>query len=253
MSRSRAERWVFLVVAVVLAAVFVRLGVWQLDRLTERRVANGLIEARMELPAAEVGAVASDPALSPDSMTWRHLHVRGSWDFDHEIVIRGQASRGTPGVHVVTPLLLGPDRGVLVLRGWLPAADGLSADLADARPDDRGLQIELEGLALASAAPSRIPPRTKRFAGAERLVLGTLSIEQASESIPYDLLPVFVLASQTAETPGAPRPLAAPAPSDGPHLWYAIQWFAFALISMAGAIAYVWTGRRSESPEGEGT
>ncbi len=255
MRNPRAGLWAFVVVALVAAAFFARLGAWQLARLADRRAESRLVAARMQLPPAGLDGSSRLEELPADSMAWRRLRLRGTWDFEHEVVIRGRASRGTPGVHVVTPLRLDPGWGVLVLRGWLPAADGLSADLAGARPGRRGrevevVEVEVEGLALAGEAPSRIPPRTLTFGSAEHLVLGALTIEQAAGSLPYDLLPVFVLLTDPSGFSGAPFLLDEPAPSDGPHLWYAVQWFAFALITLSGTVAYVRTRLRSTSSEG---
>jgi surfeit locus 1 family protein len=206
----------------------------------------------MQLPPAGLDGSIRLEEIPADSLAWRRLRLRGTWDFEHEVVIRGRASRGTPGVHVVTPLRLSRGWGVLVLRGWLPAADGLSADLAGARParGDREGVVEVEGLALADEAPLRIPPRTLTFGSAEHLVLGALTIAQASGSLPYDLLPVFVLLSEPSGLAGAPSLVDEPTPSDGPHLWYAVQWFAFALITLGGTMAYVRTRSRSTSSEG---
>lgn len=254
MSRPRFGHWTFLVVAVVLAAVFVRLGMWQLDRLDERRQANRIVEVRMKQPARDLAAAMREPDATADGLAWQSFHARGTWDFGHEIVIRGRANHGTPGVHVITPLMLEPDRAVLVLRGWLPAADGLSADLAGGRPADTDSEVDLLGLAVLPDPLSRIPPRKLRFAGSEHLVLGSYSIEQASEFVPYGLAPILLLATGELEdtAPGVPAPLDAPRPSDGPHLWYALQWFGFAIISLSGAALYVRTRRRSISPGLEG-
>jgi len=252
MRNPRAGLWAFVVVAVVAAALFARLGAWQLARLADRRAESRLVAARMQLPPAGLDRSSRLEELSADSMAWRRLRLRGTWDFEHEVVIRGRASRGTPGVHVVTPLRLDPGWGVLVLRGWLPAADGLSADLAAARPGRhaREMDVEVEGLALTGDASSRIPPRTLTFGSAEHLVLGALTIEQAAGSLPYDLLPIFVLLTDPSGFSGAPFLVDEPAPSDGPHLWYAVQWFAFALITLSGTGAYVRTRLRSTSSEG---
>ena len=252
MRESRAGLWAFLVVAVLATALFARLGAWQLARLADRRAVSGQVAARMQLPPTGLDGSGRLEGVSADSLAWRRLRLRGTWDFEREVVIRGRASRGTPGVHVVTPLRLGPRWGVLVLRGWLPAADGLSADLAGARPGQRGrdAEVEVEGLALAGEARPRIPPRTLTFGSTEHLVLGALSIEQASGSLPYDLLPVFVLLTEPSGLAGAPSLVDEPIPSDGPHLWYAVQWFAFALITLGGTAAYVRTRWRSTSSEG---
>jgi surfeit locus 1 family protein len=149
---------------------------------------------------------------------------------------------------VVTPVLIAPDRAVLVLRGWLPAADGVSADVAGARPDvsaDPAHYVDLDGVALPGERALSIPPRTRSIGGLDRLVLGTLVIEQASESLPYELLPFYVLAADRGSEAGAPVPVPLPEPSDGPHLFYAIQWFSFATIALVGAAVYYWTRRRT--------
>ena len=51
--------------------------------------------------------------------------------------------------------------------------------------------------------------------------------------LPYPLLPVLV--RQTPDSGLAPLPHRLPAPelSEGPHLSYAIQWFAFAAMTLA--------------------
>jgi surfeit locus 1 family protein len=250
--RAGRPGWMFVAIAVVLAAVFARLGVWQLDRLGERRAANRRVEARLALPAEDLSAALGAGVPAAD-LAWRHVRVEGIWDVTHEIVIRARALRGAPGVEVVTPLMYSPDSAVLVLRGWLPAADGLSADLASATPAGADLETRIEGLALMGEPPSRIPPRHRAFEDSERLVLGSLSVEQAAEPLPFDLLPVFLLASGSEGLPGSPVPVPEPALSDGPHLSYAIQWFAFALISLAGSILYIRTRRRSTKSEGDQT
>mgnify|MGYP000252356656 CR=1 FL=1 len=47
-----------------------------------------------------------------------------------------------------------------------------------------------------------------------------------------------------------PRLVEASPPSDGPHLMYAIQWFGFAAITLAGAAVFL-VGRQAQPPEGD--
>ncbi len=45
----RQPKWIIATVVVLaLAAVFVRLGIWQLDRLEERRLTNAVGETRLD-------------------------------------------------------------------------------------------------------------------------------------------------------------------------------------------------------------
>jgi surfeit locus 1 family protein len=56
------------------------------------------------------------------------------------------------------------------------------------------------------------------------------------------LLPVLLRRSDSATPLLQPVPL--PERSDGPHLSYAIQWFAFALIALAGSVALARSSQR---------
>ena len=62
------------------------------------------------------------------------------------------------------------------------------------------------------------------------------------------LAPVYIIADSPATLSPAPRRSSPPALDDGPHLNYAIQWFAFAGIAFGGAAALWWSRRRSAPP-----
>src|SRR5262249_8044896 len=94
------------------AAVMIGLGIWQLQRLAERRALNARIGVVMAQPPAPLpGAVSDLPDYTPVVAT-------GSYDFANEIVVRNRAHEQQPGVHLLTPLRLqGSDQAVLVDRG----------------------------------------------------------------------------------------------------------------------------------------
>ena len=251
MKRLDARSWGFAIVAILAIAVFVRLGAWQLERLVERRADNDeqtalASAARLELPGTT--------PVQADSVMWRRVRLTGTWDYDNEIVIRGRAALGSPGVHLVTPLRLEGSPAVLVLRGWLPAADGLSADLASARPAPDDLQrsdtVVVTGGVLPGESSSAIPPRFTRFEVGVHLVLGSLDLEAAQRDLEDPILAAWVMpdSSTYPAGDGVPRLVEAAPPSDGPHLMYAIQWFGFAAITLAGAAVFL-VGRQDDRQE----
>ena len=128
---SPLARRLTLLALVLVAALFVRLGFWQLGRLGERRAANqAAAQARAE-PPRELGVGAD---RRPEELNEHWVEASGAFDHSHEVVIRGQAFQGTPGVLVVTPLRLATsDSAVLVLRGFVPSADAVRADLDSLR------------------------------------------------------------------------------------------------------------------------
>lgn len=216
MRLDRRDR-VGLVVAFLVAAVCLRLGVWQLDRLYQRRERNATLFAARARPPLEVtGSVSADSAHD------RRLQARGVYDYGHERLWRARSFEGVPGVDLVTPLRLPDGSAVLVDRGWAPSPDAYHLDQTAYREADSAVVLGL-GM-LAPRARGDVDPATLR------------------DSLPYPLLP-FVLQQLPSDSPTVPRAAAllirwsSPELSDGPHLSYAIQWFSFALISVVGSLA----------------
>ncbi len=257
--RTRLGR-LLIVTALAAAILFVRLGVWQLSRLSDRRTLNKARESALSLGPVEIGYDSGEVLVPADSVLWRRVRVAGRWDPDHEFVLRGRAYLGTPGVQVVTLLRPVGSPGILVLRGWLPAADGVSADLTRGTIErDTGL-VQVEGLALPFERPGPIPRRRVGYPDRERPVFGTLDrasvATELDEPVAEWVLQVLPPAAHEGGFPGyqadtgsglnaaaAIRPLPAPALNDGPHALYAFQWFGFALIAVAGAILLPRAGR----------
>lgn len=212
-------------VALGIAALCVRLGFWQLDRLAQRRARNAQAAARLALSPLELGRGAGGgggggggDAAPGDSGAGRRIVARGVYDFAHERVRPGRSFEGTPGVSLVTPLRLPDGTAVLVDRGWVPSPDAFQVDQAAYREPDTA---RVEGLGVTPAT--------------------------ALDSFPYPILPVIV--RQEVPPPlavhGLPRRWPRPALSGGPHLSYAIQWFSFAVIIVVGTVALL---RRAADP-----
>ncbi|HEX6361511.1 MAG TPA: SURF1 family protein, partial [Albitalea sp.] len=74
------------IVVFVVAAICVRLGFWQLDRLDQRRERNAVLEARMEAdPVTLTGAIADTSGLR-----FRSVTAEGTWDGARSIVLPGR-------------------------------------------------------------------------------------------------------------------------------------------------------------------
>jgi surfeit locus 1 family protein len=231
MSRLTLRQWIFVAIVVAVAAACVRLGIWQLERLAERRASNATIRARLALDPVPL------PSAIPDPQAWayRHVTARGVFDAEREVLLSNRSLEGQPGVHLITPLWIEAiQAAVLVDRGWIPLDSSPREGRARFAVSD-AVQVtgiirlsqpepSLRFLADPTRAPGGSPVETWRF----------LHIASMQGQFPYPVLPFYIEATAPTTTSGLPKPDLVIDLSDGPHLSYAIQWFAFATISLVG-------------------
>lgn len=220
---------------ILAASLFVRLGIWQLARLEQRRAFNAHYLESRALPPLEL------PALGDlASMEYRPVMARGVYDFDHQIALRNQYHELELGYELFTPLILADGRSVLVDRGWIPAA-GNSGPAFWRAYDQPGEVAVLGTLRLGSARVEPAAPISTPGEAAARIDFwSVINIAQIDAQIPESLLPAYV---QLDPDPGRSEP---PIPSqvemdlsEGPHFSYAVQWFGFAAASVAGYAVYL--------------
>lgn len=235
--RMFSIRWALTtLLALAGTAVCIRLGIWQLDRLEQRRAFNAQVETmRAEEPLDLNAGVPQNVA----SMEWRAVSVTGSYDFENQIAMRNQYHDGVYGFHLITPLLF--DGGaVLVDRGWIPAE-------SDSVPeewrvyDEAGVvtltgQIRLgQGKPAFGGVADALPMDGTRLA-----VWNNLDVEKMSAQLPYPILKVFI--QPDADEADAVPPIAFQPVielTEGPHFGYALQWFTFATILFVGYPFYL--------------
>lgn len=209
----------FVAVAVVLAALFVRLGFWQLDRLAERRARSAELIARLAEPVTAFEQLR-------DTSGFRRATVAGTPDYEHDILYTGRSRNGSPGVYILTPVRRpSSDTAVIVIRGWVYAPDAATIDRARWRETRASFNGYVNSLPTDSPSPE---PR------ASERKLRHLSFHGVQELLPYPVSARYVVALDSASD-GAPARLTMPSVDAGPHLGYAIQWFAFAAIALIGA------------------
>lgn len=226
------------VLAAVLTVVFVRLGFWQLSRLGDRRAYNARVEARLRQPAVPPGAIPRDSAAAH----FRCVAVRGRYDYARQMVLTSRTRNGAPGVELLTPVrLAGTDTALLVDRGWVYSPDGVRADLARWREAD---SVAGTGYVVpfGSGRGSRVGQPT--LAG-HPAALRWVDRSAVAVRVPYPVYPfTVVLDGDTAARPPVPPRVPPPAPDEGPHRSYAVQWFAFAVITVAGTALFLMHARR---------
>ena len=221
---SRFKLGLFVTLAIIAAAVCLRLGVWQLHRLAERRARNALIVARLDSATVDLAGLPRDSAAAH----FRRVRVAGVPDYEHELIFATRTRQGSPGVNLLTPVRRpGSDTAVLVNRGWVYSPDGSTIDAG--KWHDRDSVFTGYAEEFPSTGGSAFTSRPN--------VIARLSYDVVAKTLPYPVAPMYVVALGTGATaPDQIARLTVPPLDEGPHLSYAIQWFCFALIAVAGGV-----------------
>jgi surfeit locus 1 family protein len=223
----------FCVLALVAAGVFARLGVWQLARLHEKVRRNASIATQQLAPAAQLASVPRDTARAH----YRKATVTGRFDYDHEVVLAARTHQGSPGVDLITPLRIpGSDTAILVNRGWVYSPDGASVDRRRWYERDTATitgYIEVYSMDDGVTNAARDPRMVRR-----------VSRSEVTSRVPYPLAPYYLVATSDSADGAHPARRELPALDEGPHRSYALQWFSFAAIALAGAGLVIARERR---------
>lgn len=219
------------VVAGVLCAGLVALGVWQVERLAWKSALIAQVDARLHTAPVAAPAPARWPAITREADAYRHVAARGRYRDDRATLVQAVTERG-PGFWVMTPLVT--DRGftLLVNRGFV-AQRGVVPP---------GGAASVTGL-LRLSEPGGAFLRRNDSAN-DRWFSRDVAAIAAARGIGR-VAPYFVDADAA---PGS----AAQAPVGGltvvrfanNHLAYAITWFTLAAMTAAGGVLLLREARR---------
>ena len=227
----------FTLVALVLAALFVRLGVWQWQR-GEERAAAATRFARGAETVLELGT--RDPGETP---LYQRIGVEGELDTIHQFLLDNRTFEGRAGYEVLTPLRRADAPALLVDRGWVPFT-GSRARLPDVtvtaggplRLTGRVAVLPSPGLASGRAAPAGTGPWPK--------VTSYPDMAQLAGALGQPLSSRILLLDPAAPD-GYVRAWRPPGLPPLRHFSYAVQWWSFALATL---VLWAVLSRRPQPP-----
>src|SRR6266545_2340916 len=79
-------------------ALCIRLGIWQLDRLEQRRGFNAQVEWAWAQPALDMN---HELPADISEMEWRAVKVTGKYDFANQVALRNQYYGNEYGYHLL--------------------------------------------------------------------------------------------------------------------------------------------------------
>lgn len=254
LNRSHIKALVAIVLLILLGAICLQAGRWQLRRAGEREalsaaMAAGRVAPRMTLDAEH-----------PQGPDWHPAVASGHWLNQFTVLLDNRNLQGMPGFWVATPLALtaAPHTALLVLRGWV-ARQEAPAPMPDLRAVSGPVTVQGTMLShvprmfdigsltghLDTALPSVWPP-----AGGQPPRVQNLALSDLQRATGLTLLPV-VLEQDPAHDAGLTQEWPGPSINAGQNYNYAGQWLSFATLAWAAAVYMawrIWRPRRPSSP-----
>lgn len=223
------------------AALFLRLGLWQLERAEDKRA----LIAQFETGQRATKTVSFEAANSLPR--YQRVVAHGRYDSRRQILLENMPSEhGRPGYRVLTPFQLDSGGWLLVDRGWIP--------MGATRTDMPNVEVD-ETPRTVIGALDRLPEPGIRLGGGLQeewagwpRAFSFPRIEQVESALGLEL-PRRILLLDDRQPDGYERAWRAPfRVGPGRHISYAVQWFVFALLAL---ILYILMSfrPRSASPE----
>ncbi len=231
------QYWLFTLIVLAGVALCIWAGIWQMDRRTQKQELNQLLAARWD--AEPVNLNQSELPADLTELEFRRIQAAGTFDYDHQILLKNDFRDNIPGVNIITPLRLDDQRAILVARGWVSLDQATPEALAKfVEPTNEPVVGIIKESQTLAGAPLPTEPQLEWF---------RVDVEAIQQQLPYQLMPAFL--AQLPEPGRLPTQLPIRTPPPAPydefvHVNYTIQWFTFALVFLFGYIQYVFFQER---------
>jgi len=235
MKRGFAPSWPITLGAVLLCALFLRLGFWQWTRGNAR-------EAEWSKFSQGAGdAVALGARGIEQVPRFQRVTLVGRFEAEHQFLLDNRTNNGNPGYEVLTPLDRPDGRIVLVDRGWVPFT-GSRARLPIVALDVHGpvtVAGRSDDLPSGGLALGRAPPPAQ---GAWPKVTSFPTMSELSTALGGRRLEPRIVLLDPQEPNGYVREWRPPGMQPVRHWSYAIQWWCFAAATI---VFWAVIGRRA--------
>jgi len=235
----------------IIGTVFISLGNWQLNRADERRLIAQQIEQGRQSTPVRLGANADASALK----AWQAADATGTWLAQWSVLLDNRNLDGKPGYWLATPMLLGPDRAILVVRGWLARPIGQFNPFP-------AIAQSTDSVAVNGEIAMRVP-QLYELADPQRLAFDrnavtavdqnqsvldldhipqrqNVSVDELSNATGIQFLPVVLLQTNAADGQDLVRQWPTPSIDADTNIGYAMQWFSFAAIAFGAMGVLLW-------------
>jgi cytochrome oxidase assembly protein ShyY1 len=237
--------WGFGVFTLVLIAIFVGLGLWQLQRRVEKHALIAALTERLAAAPAPLPAASEWPRLTPDHDEFRRVSFSAIYEprLDAMVYSSGSAIRpdiSGPGTWAFIPARLTGGETLAIDAGFVPNT------MQDRGVQDRAVAGLITGRPVAMTGYLRFPEAAGIFTPdvehTKRLWFARDHLAMAQAFGWERVAPFYIDLETPVPQNGIPKPGPLQVQLKDDHLQYAITWFTLAF-AVAIAFAVWWRGR----------
>ena len=219
-----------------LVVFMLNLGLWQLNRLDDKRSFNEVLRSHTATPLQTLDQ-AVPTTWNKTTSEWIRVSIAGSYDPSKAVTVINRSQDGTAGYNSVVPFTSINNRTILVNRGFVP--------LVLPAPSAPTGQLEIIGYLRASQMRGALGPIDST--APDNTEFQRFDIPLISAHVGGNVEPMFLQLIKETPAPDSPWPATVPLPAldEGTHFSYALQWFFFCLVALT---AWVVVVRRKLSP-----
>ncbi|AYG64754.1 MULTISPECIES: SURF1 family protein [unclassified Rhizobium] len=235
--RSALTLAIWVLSLLLLTALLIGLGTWQVKRLHWKLDLIARVDARVHAPAVEAPGAAQWAGINAESSEYKHVQANGTFLNDKEAQVYASTALGA-GYWVLTPLKLTDDTIVIVNRGFVPTEKRNPG----ARPEGQiGGETTVTGL-LRIDEPKGTLIRSNLPAQERWYSRDVAAIAEARGL--RNVAPYFIDADDTKNPGGLPVGGLTQISFPNSHLVYAITWYGLAAMTFGMAVYLVYLERQ---------
>ncbi|WP_267555574.1 SURF1 family protein [Rhizobium rhizogenes] len=228
---------IWLVLLLLLTALLIGLGTWQVQRLHWKLDLIAKVDSRVHAPAVAAPGPAQWADINAENSEYKHVQAKGTFLNDKETQVYASTELG-PGYWVLTPLKQADGTIVIINRGFVPTEKRQPTT----RPEGQiGGETTVTGLLRINEPKgtlmrSNVPAEERWYS---RDVTAIADVRNLQTVAPY-----FIDADDTKNPGGLPVGGLTQIVFHNSHLVYAITWYGLAAMTLGLAVFLVYFERR---------
>jgi cytochrome oxidase assembly protein ShyY1 len=241
----------------LMVALFVGLGVWQLQRRIEKHALIAALTERLALPPQALPPPSQWSALKPAGDEFRRVHFAATYASvpDAMVYSSGSAVRGDisgPGTWAFLPARLSDGNTVVINAGFVENTmqDRDVEDRAVARLITNQPEILTGYIRFPEAAgaltPAENPAKRLWFSRDHLAMARALGWDEGGKPV----APFYIDLEQPVPASGVPKPGPLEVHLKDDHMQYAITWFGLAIAVVMAFGVWLWGQRRTFASPG---